>query len=78
MLNSERQRFVTLNEYPQPGQQNLSIQSLLCAEAISAAQNLAKTVQESPKTSNQQPQSYASITQAGLPAAPPSRIQPIH
>lgn len=32
-----------------------TIQSLLCAEAISAAQNLAKTAQEPPVISNQQP-----------------------
>lgn len=50
-----------------------TIQGLLCAETISAAQNLAKTTQEPPTTS-QQPRSYATVAQTGLPAP---RIQPV-
>ena len=59
-----------------------AIQSLLCAEAISAAQNLAKTTRESPVNIQQPPatQSYAAITQTGLSiphAQPVSCIQPV-
>ena len=50
-----------------------AIQGLLCAEAISAAQGLAKTACDPPK-----PQaSYAAVTQAGLPSQPTTRIQPV-
>ena len=56
-----------------------AIQSLLCAEAISAAQNLAKITCESPITI-QQPstaQSYAAVTQSNLPSLPTPRVQPV-
>ena len=56
-----------------------AIQSLLCAEAISAAQNLAKTTHESPITIQQPPtaQSYATVTQSNLPSLPTPRVQPV-
>ena len=54
------------------------IQSLLCAEAISVTQNLAKTTRELPVTIQQSPaaQSYAAVTQSNLPNLPNPHIQP--
>lgn len=53
-----------------------TIQGLLCAEAISAAQNLAKAARDPPAKQPPAP-SYAAVTQANLPSLPAPRIQPV-
>lgn len=52
-----------------------AIQGLLCAEAISAAQGLAKAARDPP--TKQLAPSYAAVTQAGLPSPPTTRVQPV-
>lgn len=56
-----------------------TIQGLLCAEAISAAQNLAKTTRESPITTQQPPtaRSYAAAARSNPTNLPNPRIQPV-
>ena len=56
-----------------------AIQSLLCAEAISVAQNLVKTTCEPPITIQQSStaQSYAAVTQSNLPSLPTPHVQPV-
>lgn len=53
-----------------------TIQSLLCVEAISAAQNLAKAACDCPAKQPPAP-SYAAVTQANLPSLPAPWIQPV-
>ena len=54
-----------------------AIQSLLCVEVISAAQNLAKITHEPPITIQQPPtaQSYAAVTQSNLPSLSTPRVR---
>lgn len=56
-----------------------TIQGLLCAEAISAAQNLAKTTRESPITTQQPPtaRSYAAAARSNPTNLPNPQIQPV-
>ena len=53
-----------------------SIQGLLCAEAISAAQNLAKAARDPPTKQSATP-SYAAVAQSNLHSLPAPRIQPV-
>ena len=56
-----------------------SIQSLLCVEAISAAENIVKIMHELPVIIQQSPavQSYAAVTQSNVSNLSNSCIQPV-